>query len=144
MKKFLKLSLTSGFAIFAIANSAIAQERDPFSPTGNGVINAVKEMVQGSEATAQENPQTAGDPLTSSQLPAYKVAGVLVSEDKKVAAVKAINGATYIVKIGDSLGSEGGKISDITPKGINIQTATKEVKIPVSNKIEVPVDAKNK
>lgn len=143
MKKFLKLSLTSAFAIFAIANSAVAQERDPFSPTGNGVINAVKDIVQGTDSSAQENSGVVGDPLTSSQLPAYKVAGVIVSENKKIAAVKAINGVTYIVKIGDNLGSEGGKISDITTKGINIQTATKEVKIPVSNKIEVPVDAKN-
>jgi Tfp pilus assembly protein PilP len=143
MKKFLKITLINAFAVFAFASTTSAQERDPFSPTGNGVINAVKDIVQGEESGAQQDQQISGDPLTSSQLAAYKVAGILVSDDKKVAAIKAINGVTYIVKLGDNLGAEGGKISDINPKGITIQTTNKEVKIPVSNKIEVPVDAKN-
>ena len=143
MKKYLKINLILATVIFFTAFNSFAVDRDPFSPTGgSSVVSRVKDMVNNS--VNQQQPAdnfNSATPLTSTQLSGYKVVGVLTSDTQKIASVKAINGVSYIVKVGDSLGSEGGKISDINVDGITIQTESQEIKLPVNNKIEVPVNA---
>jgi Tfp pilus assembly protein PilP len=144
MKKSFKIKLIFvvilQLVLFSGAVSASAQERDPFSPTSGGVMSRVNELVNGPEATAPATTFDAAiDPLTATQLSGYKVSGIIISDTKKLASVKGMNGVSYIVKVGDNIGSEGGKISDITLDSITVQTQSQEVKIPVSNIIEVPV-----
>lgn len=143
MKKPYKNSLFIAVAIALYSNIAIAQERDPFSPTGGnvGVMGKMRELVTGDQPLPQENNFNSADPLTSTQLVSYKVIGVMVSDNQKLASVKAMNGVSYLVKVGDSIGSEGGKITDIATDGIKVQSQDKEIKLPVNNKLEVPLDA---
>jgi len=131
-------------AVAMIAFGASAQERDPFSPTGSntGVISKMRDLVS-SEPTEHINNFNSASPLISARLSSYRVAGVILSEEKKIASVKAVNGLSYLVKIGDSLGSEGGKVANITIDGITVQTESQEFKISVDNIIEVPVNAAN-
>lgn len=120
-----------------------AQERDPFSPTsGSGVVSKMRELVTGDQAQQQNiNNFNAADPLSSTQLSGYKVTGIIISDTQKIAAIKAMNGVSYMVKVGDSLGSEGGKVSNIALDHVMIQTESQEIKLPVSNKVEVPANA---
>ncbi len=140
MKKHLKNKLILTLLAVLIALPVNAQERDPFSPNRGGMMSAVKDLVTGDS----QKPQTidGSSPMTSVQLSGYKVVGTMTSDEKKLASVKAINGVSYMVGIGDDIGSEGGKVKDITVDGIVVQTQEREVKLPVSNKIEVPLDAK--
>ena len=141
MKKYFKNSLILVVTIQLVffASLAFAQERDPFSPTGGGVMSRVKDLVSGTDQNAPVQNFDTSDPLSSTQLSGYKVSGVIFSDTEKLASIKAINGVSYIVKVGDSLGSEGGKVSDITLEGITVQTQSQEIKLPVSNIVEVPV-----
>ena len=148
MKKFYKNSFIALALVFAASSSfaqetasSLTPERDPFSPTSGGVVSKVKELVSDEFKKGGDTKIDASSPLTSMQINAYKVVGVLVAEKNKVASVKAVNGVSYVVKIGDSLGSEGGKISEITLDGIKVQTENGEHKLPVSNVVEVPTNA---
>ncbi len=136
MKKyFLNSLLVLAFA----AGNSWAANRDPFSPSGSGINPPVAPTeTAGSEVDEKNNKIYDNNPLTAMQLNSYKVVGVMISDNMKIASIKAISGSSYIVKPGDSLGSEGGKISDITIDGISVQTESQEIKIPVSNKVEVP------
>jgi Tfp pilus assembly protein PilP len=137
MKKYYRNSLFLPALLVAVASSAaFAQERDPFSPTGGSMMSKVKDFMVGEEKPADFD---SSSPLTSTHLSGYKIVGVIVAEDKKVVSVKALNGISYSLKVGDYLGTEGGKISDITITDITVQTPTQEIKLPVNNKIEVPV-----
>lgn len=141
MKKSYKnnICLLAIMQIFLFAGHSLAQERDPFSPTGS-MMNRVKEMVGGNTSEQPTKMFDNVSPLASTQLSGYKVIGVIIADSDKIASVKAINGVSYIVKIGDSLGSEGGKISDINVEGISVQTESQEIKLPVSNIVEVPLE----
>ncbi len=142
MKKFYKNSLLLLLALVICPVTASAQERDPFSPTsGSGVMTKMRELVTGDQNQQAANNFNAADPLVSTQLSGYKVIGVIVSDTQKVASIKAMNGVSYLVKVGDSFGSEGGKVSEITINGITVQTESQDIKLPVNNKIEVPVNA---
>lgn len=144
----LKRRLTiSNFVLFLaifFSGQSFAIDRDPFSPTG-GMVGKVQEMVQQGAAIAgnvadQQAAQTGANPLTTMQINGYKVIGVMTSDTQKLASVKTVNGVSYIMKVGDSLGSEGGKISDINIDGVVVQTESQEIKLPVSNRVEVQVD----
>ncbi len=153
MKKYYKNSLTKNSKntlcllalaqIILYAGAAYAQERDPFSPSGNGVMDRVKDIVTG-DAQANNQQNSATTPITSTQLSGYKVVGVMISDSQKIASVKGISGVSYIVKVGDSIGSEGGKVSEITLEGITVQTESQAIKLPVSNIIEVPGESSEK
>jgi Tfp pilus assembly protein PilP len=138
MKLYLKIKLLVPVILLVISTGAMAQARDPFSPNGTNVLNKMKDLVGGA-ADNQLPKFDNSNPLTATQLMGYKVTGVIISEKQKVASVKTINGGSFTVKIGDNLGSEGGKISDITLDGISVQTESQEVKLPVNNKVEVPL-----
>ncbi len=148
MKKFCKNSFIALVLAFAATASfaqetasSLTPERDPFSPTSGGVVSKVKELVSDELKKNDSGKIDDASPLTSMQINAYKVVGVLVAEKNKVASIKAVNGVSYVVKIGDSIGSEGGKVSEITLDGIKVQTENGEHKLPVSNVVEVPTDA---
>ena len=134
--KLLVLTLFAG--VIALGNSSLndvkAQERDPFSPSAVSKVESKSEKSSKSKIINQ---------LTSSKLSTYKVIGVIVSEDRKIAAIKALNGSDYLVSKGDRLGSEGGIITDIDIEGIAVELKTGEVQIPVSNKINKVNDKKD-
>jgi len=139
MKKSWKNKFILISALMLFAGSAMAQSRDPFSPTSSSsMVSKMKDMVS-SETKAQENFDSAS-PLTSIQLSGYRVTGVLVSEKTKVASIKAMNGVSYLVKIDDRLGSEGGKITNIEFDGVTVQTESQEIKLAVNNKTEASVE----
>ncbi len=139
MKNYLvKTCSIIAFAIMAsVPDMALSKVRDPFSPT-NGVT-VVKSV---SVTTDAENEQiTVGDnPITSSKLSNFKIIGVISSDKVKIASVKSISGIDYIVKNGDRFGSEGGRITDITAKGVKVEIDGKASFLPVNNKIEVNVE----
>lgn len=136
-KKTIKIAMI--FAVMVTGLNVNAQERDPFAPTG-GTTKTVQKVEESNTENTSSSSVSEVSPLTSYKLNSYKVVGVMVSENKKVAAVKALNGVDYIVKTGDAVGNSGGKISSIDISGIKVKNADSEIEIPVSNKIEVNVD----
>ncbi|MDX1949092.1 MAG: pilus assembly protein PilP [Rickettsiales bacterium] len=117
----------------------ISNVRDPFSPTSGNIISS-KSLEDSSDA---ESFAKSSNPLTASKLNTFKVVGVIISEKGKVAGVKAVNGLDYVVSAGDYIGSEGGKVSEITFEGVTISSSEGKVFIPVSNKLEVKLDKKS-
>ncbi len=141
---FIAIILFNGFS--ALANNSfkladgkdINNIRDPFSPTSGNVITSKSANESEADSFAKSS-----NPLTSSKLNTFKVVAVIISEKGKVAGVKAVNGLDYLVSSGDYVGSEGGKVSDITVEGVTITSSEGKVFIPVSNKLEVKLDKKS-
>ena len=136
MSKLFKIKYSLfAVAILVTSSVAYAQERDPFSPAG-GVVKVIKEEVAGESLF----PNQALNPKIAYKITSYKVVGTLISKQKQLAAIKALNGMDYIVLVGEKIGSEGGKITKIEQDGIIIKNSEGEIKLPVSNKIEVNLD----
>lgn len=137
MRSYLtKICSIALFALFAYPlNIAIAQDRDPFSPSGSSIKTTSVTVTSDREEESSE-----GNPVTSGKLSSYKVVGTIISDKKKLAAVKALSGVNYIITVGDKFGSEGGRIKDITHKGIKVENNGNIMSLQVSNKIEVNVE----
>ncbi len=120
-------------------NSDAGKTRDPFSPVSGDIM---KKIVDRNDGTSTVTDSTV-NPLTTAKINTIKVVGVILSEKKKVAAVKAINGLTYVIEEGVEIGSDGGKVSEIKYEGIVVSSDSGKVLIPVSNKLEVKVDKKD-
>ena len=119
--------------VSVIPADALAEGRDPFSPTGSGNI-IDKIMPNNSDNKSSNN---SSSPLTSSKLSSFRVVGVISSKDKKIGVVKSINGLDYNVQTGDAIGSEGAIIADITVDGLVVENRGKKITLPVKNKIEI-------
>jgi len=125
-------------------SDAYAQERDPFSPSGTAV-KVIQDAVQTVGQTVSSERSEELSPITAYKVNSYKVVGIMLSDTRKIAAIKALNGVDYVVKIGDKVGNDRGEVADIDISGVVIKNSEGEIKIPVSNKIEVNLDkTKNK
>jgi Tfp pilus assembly protein PilP len=141
MKKYLVLIsfFTISLVFSAQAEEKANEERDPFAPSSGKAVQTNEVSTKSSEdQTSLENLS----PKTAYKTTSYKVVGVIIANEKKLAAVKALNGADYIVSVGDELGNNHGKVSDIDISSITIKNNEGEVKIPVSNKLNLGIDKK--
>lgn len=125
--------------LFVISSSSAQQDRDPFSPTTGAVITKISD----DKASGRSVTDSVANPLTTAKLSTFKVIGVIIADNKKIAAVKALSGLDYIVEEGADIGSDGGKITEIKYEGVVVSDKDGRVFIPVSNKLEVKVDKKS-
>lgn len=145
MKRLHKITLVAVwlFALSILIAPSLSFARDPFSPfSSSGNDKKTKNKASEDSATLSDKPVEEGErkptisiknPLTASPLENYKLAAVLITPKQSFAVVKAANGMQYIAQKNDRVGSEGGKISEITIDNIRVKNADDEVKIPVSN-----------
>lgn len=139
MKNYLrKICSITLFALFAYPlNIANAKDRDPFSPTSGNMVKSSSVTISSED---EDNSNLSSNPLTSSKLSGYKIIGTITSNKIKVATIKSLSGVDYTIKIGERLGSEGGRVKDITHKGVKVSNSKNSSFLPVSNKIEVNVE----
>jgi Tfp pilus assembly protein PilP len=119
---------------------ASSSERDPFSPTGNNII---EKMISSDDKAENKNSKkniSSSNPLSSASISSYKIVGIVASEKESIGVVKAINGLDYFVKKGDNLGSEGGIVEDISSDGLLINRNGKKINLQVKNKIEIKAE----
>ena len=81
-----------------------ANERDPFSKSSSGMIEGGRDP--------RYSPLIMADPQT------YIITGVVVSNSVKAAMIRTDFRESFVVKVGDRLGNQGGIISDIDLDGV--------------------------
>jgi Tfp pilus assembly protein PilP len=132
--------ITTAFAVILLgtllfAENSFAQERDPFSPSSGTSLRVSNDLNQ--EVKQVDQGDSMSDPLTSSKLSSFRIVGTLFSDERKFAAVKAIDGNDYVLNLGDKIGSEGGIVTDININGIVVEMNGSKLNLPVNNKIEI-------
>ncbi len=100
-------------------------KRDPFAPFGSAN--------NGPTATASSTGKKA---LTTQPLMAYKLIGVVSSQEKARAIVTTSGGtSTFIIEPGERLGKEGGTVDRISLEGVAVKVGDDLVELTVSNKL---------
>ena len=97
------------------SRSARQNERDPFSRATNGMIEGGRDP--------RISPLIMADPQS------YVITGVLVSTKEKAAMIRTDFRENFIVKIGDRLGNQGGRISEIDQYGIVIRQNSEQIRL---------------
>lgn len=90
-------------------------ERDPFSRASNGMIEGGRDP--------RISPLIMADPQS------YVITGVIVSAKEKAAMIRTDFRENFIVKIGDRLGNQGGRISEIDQYGIVIRQNSEQIRL---------------
>ncbi len=90
-------------------------ERDPFSRSSNGMIEGGRDP--------RISPLIMADPQS------YVITGVLVSTKEKAAMIRTDFRENFIVRIGDRLGNQGGRISEIDQYGIVIRQNSEQIRL---------------
>lgn len=145
MKRLHKITLLAAwlFAFSIVVSPLSTEARDPFSPFSSSSDKKNKKSKESDKPSKEAETESSDDsrnpsisirnPLTSAPLDNYKLAAVLLTPKDSFAVVKAANGMQYIARKNDRIGSEGGRITEITVDNIKVKHAEDEVKIPVSN-----------
>ena len=90
-------------------------ERDPFSRSSSGMIEGGRDP--------RISPLIMADPQS------YVITGVLVSTKEKAAMIRTDFRENFIVRIGDRLGNQGGRISEIDQYGIVIRQNSEQIRL---------------
>ncbi len=101
---------------------------------GNETLNPFNPIsYSGGSAAA---PVSTGEvhPLQQSEVKEYVLMGIISSDTKKIALVRAQNGGEYFVKVGDLLGNAKGEINNISANGIEVNEKDKIVSLLVRNR----------
>lgn len=80
---------------------------------------------------------TAKGPLECCEIATFKVVAALVAGDEPYALVSGADNKRYIVRIGDKVGLNGGKISVINTEGITVKEILRDIDGNVVNVNEV-------
>lgn len=105
------------------------QERDPFARSSNGMIEGGRD------------PRVS--PLVMANPQAYVITGVIVSNSIKAAMVRTDYRESYVVKVGDRLGNQGGVIVDIDLDGIVLKQSNGKIRIYVQSQSGQPLGSSN-
>jgi Tfp pilus assembly protein PilO len=92
-----------------------ANERDPFSKSSSGMIEGGKDP--------RYSPLVMADPQS------YIIMGVVVSNSVKAAMIRTDFRESFVVKVGDRLGNQGGIISDIDLDGVILRQPNGKVRL---------------
>jgi len=90
-------------------------ERDPFSRATNGMIEGGRDP--------RISPLIMADPQS------YVITGVIVSAKEKAAMIRTDFRENFIVRIGDRLGNQGGRIAEIDQYGIVIRQNSEQIRL---------------
>lgn len=121
----MKIWMITGMAATLLCCTAAEAKRDPFAPFGSA----------NNEPTATAS-STGKKALTSQPLMAYKLIGVISSNNKARAVVTTSGGTnTFIIEPGERLGKEGGRIDTISLEGMAVKVGEDLVELTVSNKL---------
>jgi Tfp pilus assembly protein PilO len=93
----------------------MSRERDPFSRSTSGMIEGGRD------------PRVS--PLLMAPPEAYVITGIIVSESVKAAVIRTDFKESYVVKVGDKLGNQGGKVSRIDAESLTVQQKGGSVKL---------------
>jgi Tfp pilus assembly protein PilO len=99
-------------------------ERDPFSRASNGMIEGGRDP--------RISPLIMADPQS------YVITGLIVSTTEKAAMIRTDFRENFIVRIGDPLGNQGGKIVEIDPNGIVVSQPSGFVRLYLQTQISQP------
>lgn len=97
------------------ADSSRPNERDPFSKSSSGMIEGGRDP--------RYSPLIMADPQS------YVIMGVVVSNSVKAAMIRTDFRESYVVRVGDRLGNQGGIISDIDTDGIILRQPTGKIRL---------------
>lgn len=95
--------------------SGRAIERDPFSKSSSGMIEGGRDP--------RYSPLVMADPQS------YIIMGVVVSNSVKAAMIRTDFRESFVVKVGDRLGNQGGIISDIDMDGVILRQPNGKVRL---------------
>ena len=90
-------------------------ERDPFSKSSSGMIEGGRDP--------RYSPLIMADPQS------YVIMGVVVSNSVKAAMIRTDFRESYVVKVGDRLGNQGGIITDIDMDGIILRQPSGRIRL---------------
>jgi len=90
-------------------------DRDPFSKSSSGMIEGGRDP--------RYSPLIMADPQS------YVIMGVVVSNSVKAAMIRTDFRESYVVRVGDRLGNQGGIITDIDMDGIILRQPTGKVRL---------------
>jgi len=96
-------------------DGARPNERDPFSKSSSGMIEGGRDP--------RYSPLVMADPQS------YVIMGVVVSSSVKAAMIRTDFRESYVVRVGDRLGNQGGVISDIDMDGIILRQPTGKIRL---------------
>ena len=96
-------------------DSARPNDRDPFSKSSSGMIEGGRDP--------RYSPLIMADPQT------YIIMGVVVSNSVKAAMIRTDFRESYVVRVGDRLGNQGGIISDIDMDGIILRQPSGRIRL---------------
>jgi Tfp pilus assembly protein PilO len=108
---------------------SVSQERDPFARSSSGMIEGGRD--------------SRVSPLIMANPQAYVITGVIVSNSIKAAMVRTDYRESYVVKVGDRLGNQGGVIVDIDLDGIVIKQPNGKIRIYVQSQNGQPMGMPN-
>ena len=98
-----------------LVDGARPNERDPFSKSSSGMIEGGRDP--------RYSPLIMADPQS------YVIMGVVVSTSTKAAMIRTDFRESYVVRVGDRLGNQGGVISDIDTDGIILRQPTGKIRL---------------
>lgn len=131
MKQSIGISIVVSASIVLLSTAVNSEDlpTNPFNPL----------MTQGEERAEDAYPVDGESinnihPLQRSPVTKYTLMGTLVSDKGKIAMIRGVAGKEYFVKIDDLLGNRGGKIEDITGRGIEVREEEKIIFIAVRNR----------
>ncbi|MBJ7380702.1 MAG: hypothetical protein JHC80_08120 [Polynucleobacter sp.] len=107
-------------------NGARPNERDPFSKSSSGMIEGGRDP--------RYSPLVLADPQS------YVIMGVVVSNSVKAAMIRTDFRESYVVKVGDRLGNQGGIISDIDMDGIILRQPSGKIRLFIQSQGQSPID----
>lgn len=129
MKQSIGISIVVSASIVLLSTAVNSEDlpTNPFNPLmTQGEVRA-EDPVDGDSINNMH-------PLQRSPVTKYTLMGTLVSDKGKIAMIRGVAGKEYFVKIDDLLGNRGGKIEDITGRGIEVREEEKIIFIAVRNR----------
>lgn len=73
-------------------------------------------------------------PLQKFPVKEYTLMGIIASENGDVAMIRSVEGQEYFIHVGDLIGSNGGYVSNINGRGIEVKEKDRVVFLAVRNR----------
>lgn len=129
MKQSIGISIVVSASIVLLSTAVNSEDlpTNPFNPLMTQGEERAEDPVDGDSINNMH-------PLQRSPVTKYTLMGTLVSDKGKIAMIRGVAGKEYFVKIDDLLGNRGGKIEDITGRGIEVREEEKIIFIAVRNR----------
>jgi Tfp pilus assembly protein PilP len=128
-KKLLVLITLATLPCYAIAEEI----RNPFAPfPWDAPAQETGGTPDASKSSIPDAPPLLRDPIYF-----YKLAGVIISPTDSIALIRTKSKLDFFVKVGETVGNEGGVISKISTEGITVDVNGKPIDLTVSNRLDI-------